>query len=124
VTLGEFVKRYRKAHNLNQREFGEMSGVTSGYLSMLENNRNPKTGDPIIPNIATVKRMAQAMNMPLEELLREIDDSIISIAKEPTITEDDELMDESIRLLRQLPTEKKRMVLDLLRSISHGAGKG
>lgn len=44
MTLSDFVKEYRKEHDLSQRQFAAICGLSNGYISMLEKNMNPKTG--------------------------------------------------------------------------------
>ena len=43
MTLGDIVKNYRTEHGLSLREFSRISGVSNGYISMLEKNEHPKT---------------------------------------------------------------------------------
>jgi len=47
MTLVEIIIKYRTEHNLSQRAFAERCGVSNGYISMLEMNRNPSTEAPI-----------------------------------------------------------------------------
>ena len=51
MTLGDIVKNYRTEHGLSLREFSRISGVSNGYISMLEKNEHPKTKKPIVPSI-------------------------------------------------------------------------
>ena len=55
MTLGEIVKEYRIAHNMSMDVFASRSGLSKGYISMLEKNVNPKNGKPITPSIETIK---------------------------------------------------------------------
>ncbi len=83
VTLGELVKKYRTEHGLSLRDFSRISGVSNGYISMLEKNEHPKTKKPIVPSIEKMKCIASAMGMTLDSLLEIIDgDQPISISKE------------------------------------------
>lgn len=36
MTLGELVKKYRTEHELSLRDFSRLSGISNGYISMLE----------------------------------------------------------------------------------------
>ena len=69
VTLGEVVKKYRIEHDLSLRDFSRISGVSNGYISMLEKNEHPKTKKPIVPSIEKMKSIASAMGMSLDALL-------------------------------------------------------
>ena len=51
MTLGELVKKYRTEHELSLRDFSRLSGISNGYISMLEKNEHPKTKKPIVPSI-------------------------------------------------------------------------
>lgn len=84
MTLGELVKKYRTEHELSLRDFSRLSGISNGYISMLEKNEHPKTKKPIVPSIEKMKCIASAMNMSLDSLLDVIDgDQEVSIKPEP-----------------------------------------
>lgn len=85
MKLGQIIQEYRREHDLSQRQFAEKCGsVTNGYVSMLENNRNPATGKPIIPSLDKLKAIATAMQMPLQKLLDEAEDLDVSIESVPS----------------------------------------
>lgn len=70
IPLGEIISNYRREHNLSQRQFAEIcGGITNGYISMLENNRNPSTDKPIVPSLDKLKAIARGMNVSLQRLL-------------------------------------------------------
>ena len=83
MTLGDIVKNYRTEHGLSLREFSRISGVSNGYISMLEKNEHPKTKKPIVPSIEKMRCIANAMGMSFDSLLDMIDSNQpISIRKE------------------------------------------
>lgn len=83
MTLGDIVKNYRTEHGLSLREFSRISGVSNGYISMLEKNEHPKTKKPIVPSIEKMRCIANAMGMSFDSLLDMIDsDQPISTKKE------------------------------------------
>lgn len=85
MKLGQIIQEYRREHDLSQRQFAEKCGsVTNGYISMLENERNPATGKPIIPSLDKLKAIASAMQMPLQKLLDDADDLDVSIEAAPS----------------------------------------
>lgn len=103
MTLGEYIKSYRAEHNIGQREFAQMCGISAGYVSMLENNRNPKSGLPLSPRIEIYQQVAAATGVGLDELIAIIDDNItVGTRTKPTVTVDDGL------------DEKKRQLIDLI----------
>lgn len=104
MTLGEYIKSYRASHSIGQREFAQMCGISAGYVSMLENNKNPKSGRPLSPRIEIYQQVAAATGIGLDGLIAIIDDNItVGVRKEqPTATVDDGL------------DEKKRQLIDLI----------
>lgn len=79
MTLGKIIKEYREKHQLSQRQFASLCDVSNGYISMLEDERNPKTNEPIVPSIATMKKLAKAMGTSLNELMSIADDMEVSM---------------------------------------------
>ena len=63
MTLGELIREYREQHSMSMEEFARLSGLSKGYISMLEKNKNPRNGKPIIPSIATYDGVATAMHV-------------------------------------------------------------
>ena len=82
MTIGEIVKRYREEHGLSQRQFAERCGdITNGYISMLEQGKNPSTGKPIVPSIEKVASLARAMGLTLHQLVDMADDSPVTVGE-------------------------------------------
>ena len=79
MTIGEYIRDYMKAHGLTYSEFASRSHLTKGYISMLVNGKNNKTGKPIIPKIETFISLAQSMGMTLDDLFSQIDDMPVQI---------------------------------------------
>ena len=69
MTLGEIIKNYRAEHDMSMDDFVKASGLSKAYISMLENNRNPKTNRPIIPSIDTYNKAAKGMRMNVTDLI-------------------------------------------------------
>ena len=61
--LGELIKEYRKKHQISMQTFADRAGLSKAYISQLESNRNPKTGDSIVPSSKTFVKVASAMNI-------------------------------------------------------------
>lgn len=68
--LGEVIKKYRKQHNLSLRGFANRCGLSYTYISMLEKNKDYRTGKPIAPTLDSVKYIAKAMDMSIDDLLK------------------------------------------------------
>lgn len=56
MTLGEYIKGYRKSNDMTMDDFAKKSGLSKGYISMLEKNRHPQNGKPSRPPWKPVKR--------------------------------------------------------------------
>ena len=76
MKLGEYIKAYRDERGMSMRDFAASTGLSLGYLSMLENDKNPKTGAPITPSIKTFNAVAAATNTTLNELLSLVDGNV------------------------------------------------
>ena len=72
--LGEIIKKYRKKNNLSLRAFASKCGLSYTYISMLEKNIDYRTGKPIAPTLDSVKYISNAMNIPIDDLLKMLDD--------------------------------------------------
>lgn len=87
MTLGEYIKAYRKNNDMTMDDFAKKSGLSKGYISMLEKNRHPQNGKPITPTLETCKKAASAMGLSVNDLLGKLDpDTPIDIAEAPTET--------------------------------------
>lgn len=120
MTLGMIIKEYRERNRLSQRQFALMCDVSNGYISMLEEGRNPKTNEPIVPSLATMKKLAKAMGMSLNDLMSQTDDMEVNIGKTkkiPTAQLRSEDM-EMLRLFTALSLEKQKQALDYVRYLA------
>lgn len=72
-TLGTIIKKYRDEHGLSMDAFAELSGISKGYISMLEKNINPRTGKSITPSLDTYNAVAKALKIDLDKLLSMVD---------------------------------------------------
>ena len=57
------LKSIRKKHNMSIAKLSEETGITSAYISMLENGKKHN------PSLDILKRIAEALNTPLAELI-------------------------------------------------------
>lgn len=73
MTLGNIVKQYRIDNDLSMDEFAKRCSLSKGYISMIENGINPRNNKPIAPTLPSIMKIAVAMNMELEELLKIMD---------------------------------------------------
>lgn len=123
MTIGEYLKEYRRQIRMSQRDLAKASGLSPGYISMLENGIDRRSGEPIVPSLETLKLLAKATGKDLDVLLDLIDDDTLVSLKKPTISEDDELDSQIMGLVRRLPREQKLSLLDLLSVTVQGVKK-
>lgn len=72
MTIGDILKKYRTENKISQSEFAKISGISKGYISMLENNTNARDGKPITPTLEMLQKISRGMNISLNELLEKI----------------------------------------------------
>ena len=73
--IGEIIKEYRTTHNLSQREFASRTSLSHSYINTLEKVYNPKTTKPYAVTTDVAKDLANAMMMPIEELIYKLDET-------------------------------------------------
>lgn len=73
MILGEIIKKFRIEHKMSMDIFAKKSGLTKGYISMLEKNEHPKSKKPIIPTDETLKKVARGMDTDLDFILNLLD---------------------------------------------------
>lgn len=57
------LKSIRKKRNMSIAKLSEKTGITSAYISMLENGKKHN------PSLDILKRIAEALDTPLSELI-------------------------------------------------------
>lgn len=72
--LGDLIKKYRTENKISQRDFAKLCNLSHTYIAALEKNIDVRTGKPIAPTLDTVKYIAKAMNISIEELLHLLED--------------------------------------------------
>ncbi|HEO8289113.1 TPA: helix-turn-helix transcriptional regulator [Streptococcus agalactiae] len=73
MKLGEIIKNFREEKKLSMDRFAEKSGLTKGYISMLEKNEHPKSKKPIIPTEETLLKVAKGMGVDIDFVLSRLD---------------------------------------------------
>nr|DAH05836.1 MAG TPA: hypothetical protein [Caudoviricetes sp.] len=76
MTLGDIIKKYRKETGLSQDAVAKRAGVSKAYISILERNRNPKTGEPPIASLKVINDLAAAMSTDFDSIFEQLDDNI------------------------------------------------
>lgn len=75
MTLGDIIAAYRAEHNLSMEAFANLAGISKAYISMLERNRTQR-GDEPVPSIDTFRKVADAMGLDVDALIRMVDGKI------------------------------------------------
>ena len=75
MTLGEFTSKYRAEHNnMSMQEFADRSGISKGYISMLERGVNSRN-ESINPTIGAYRKIADFVGISVTDLLRSVDEN-------------------------------------------------
>ena len=73
MTLGDIIRNYRANNNITLGEFANACSLSKGYISMLENNINPRNNKPISPTLPSMAKVASGMGIDLDTLLKMLD---------------------------------------------------
>lgn len=65
--IGKYIKSYRG--NVSLRNFAEKCGISHTHLDSIEKGFDPRTGKPVKVTVDTLKKIAKAMNMSVNDLL-------------------------------------------------------
>ncbi len=87
MTVGDIIKEYREKYKVTMDDFAQMSGLSKGYISMLEKNENPRTKLPIMPTTKTLSSVALALGISVSELMDKINQQSGSEKKYSTATD-------------------------------------
>lgn len=73
MTIGEYVRNYRKKQGLSMQAFGEKCNLSRAYISILEKGINPTTGKAFAPTIETLNKIAEVTGVTIDTLLPMLD---------------------------------------------------
>lgn len=113
LPIGEKVKYWRKKRNMTQAALAEKLVITPSNISQIENGSRS-------PTLATMELIAKALEVDLEELVRDpaSPQLAVEIEKQPTAT--DGLSEEEaliIRVYRSLPEAHRQALLAQVRAL-------
>ena len=125
MKLSELIQSYLDNQNISYREFCSRSDISPGYISMIVNEYNPRTGKPPVPTIQKYAQIAKSMRMTMDELFRSIDDTPVSMSeREPTIVPNP-LSEEETELILAYRAADERARSDAMTTLlSHPANVG
>lgn len=70
MSLGKLIRSYRESHNLSIRAFAAKAGLSHQYIINLESGEDPTSGRANRPTIDALQKLAAAMDITLESLVR------------------------------------------------------
>lgn len=119
--LGEFIRKYRGKQSL--REFASKCGISHTHLDSIEKGIDPRTGKSVRITIETLKKIANAMNMSVNDLLiqsgevpdsqvKKVDNNKILYKYNNLSNEDKEILD----LLKDLDIDKKKSIINFIKT--------
>ena len=114
MKLGEIIRQYRQRNRISMGDFAKSAGLSKPYVSMLEADKNSKTGKPIKPSAETLSKVSFAVGMTMDELLIKLDD-------EESDLRQSEFTEEEIKLVdgyRSLNDESKLLIFAMIRQLS------
>lgn len=112
MTIGEYVKRYRKSQGLSMQAFGDKCNLSRAYISILEKGINPTTGKAFAPTIETLSKIAEVTGVTIDTLLPMLDGNQLVTVNSPTaLTQQEE---NHIKKYRQLNADGKEEIDDLI----------
>lgn len=73
--IGELILKYRNSFipKMSQRAFAKRTSLSASYINTLEKVFNPKTGKPYSVTIEATTEIAKAMNLSVDELLKQLE---------------------------------------------------
>lgn len=77
MTLGKIISNYRSEHKMSMDEFAQRSGISKGYISMLEKNKNPNSNKPITPTLEMIRKVALGMDVDFDTVFSKLDKNTV-----------------------------------------------
>lgn len=74
MKLSELIINYRKRMQISQREFSRRCDLSNSYISFIENEKNPRTGKPMVPTLEQYKKIADCMGLTVQQLFEQLDE--------------------------------------------------
>lgn len=75
MTLGDVIAKYRAEHKMSMDKFASLSGISKGYISMLERNQTQRGEEPS-PSIDMYKSVARVAGIDVDELIRMVEGNV------------------------------------------------
>ena len=122
MKLSDLIIEYRTRMNISQREFSRKCDLSNTYISFIENEKNPKTGRPVVPTLEQYKKIANGMGITVQRLFELLDDDApVDLGGSVSEPSDPDLPDDSdfrlfVRDSSKLSPDQFRMARSILRA--------
>lgn len=122
MKLGEYLKNYRKEHQMTMQELADSCGFSKAYISLLEKGINPTTKKPFSPTLQALNKIARATKQDLDSLLKQLDGEQLVTVKPANYTFSKEEK-EVVRGFNSLTADGKNTLMTMLKSlcVTHSA---
>lgn len=74
MTLGDYIKNYRKTHDMSMGDFAKLCNISKSYVSVLEKGYHSTTGKPAEPKLQIVKQVAEATGVDFGWLFSQLNE--------------------------------------------------
>ncbi len=118
--IGEIINNYLQENQISQRLFAKKCGLSNGYISMLINNVNPKTGKPLVPSLTALLSISKGLGITIDELFSITDDIDVDISATknlPAVKERNGQVPEFVELFQLLTDEQQSIVISQIKGI-------
>lgn len=113
MKISEIIQNYRHENDMSQRELARRCDLSNTYISFLEKEVNPKTGQEIEITLTQYKKLADGMGISINTLFEMLgDDAPVSLAMPA-----DELSDDEHRFLSAYRAADDRARVDALKTL-------
>ena len=115
MKLGDVLVQYRMEHNYSIREFAKICGLSPAQILFMERGTNSQ-GNPFVPKVKSLKKVADGMGITFGELVAICDDNLVIGWDDDDMTIPDEKMELINMILKATPSqvEKIKSVLALV----------
>lgn len=73
MKIGQLISEYREEHGLSQRDFARRADLSSAVISFIEKGVR-ENGEPYIPRLETVRKIARAMGTTMTAITSQCED--------------------------------------------------
>ena len=121
MKLSNVVIDYRKRMQISQREFARRCDLSNSYISFIENEYNPRTGKPIVPTIEQYQKIANGMQISVQQLFELLDDDspvdLHYVPPDHPMPEEDPQIRIVSGYMENMTEEQKQQIVAIVRAV-------